>query len=133
MHNCSFLSMSLSYAALADSFRLGIYTVHYVIRSFWSYLENLGTFSYVHTYKRNATCGITWVLFWTVWAVLTGNIQGWNVFQNQGPSTPIVSIITLLCFKVFLMASTDSLPVMVVLMDSNLVAGFFVNVQCINF
>jgi len=32
MHNCSFLSTSMSYAALADSFRLGISTLHYVIR-----------------------------------------------------------------------------------------------------
>lgn len=32
MHNCSFLSTSMPYAALAYSFRLGISTVHYVIR-----------------------------------------------------------------------------------------------------
>jgi hypothetical protein len=30
VYNCRFLSMGASYAALADSFRLGISTIHYI-------------------------------------------------------------------------------------------------------
>jgi hypothetical protein len=32
MYNCRFLSMDVSYAALADSFRLKISTIHYIIK-----------------------------------------------------------------------------------------------------
>jgi len=32
VYNCRFLSTSASYAALADSFRLGISTIHYIIK-----------------------------------------------------------------------------------------------------
>ena len=32
VYNCRFLSTSASYAALADSFRLGIFTIHCIIK-----------------------------------------------------------------------------------------------------
>jgi len=34
VYNCRFLSTGASYAALADSFRLGISTIHYIIKAF---------------------------------------------------------------------------------------------------
>ena len=63
VYNCRFLSTSASYVALADSFRLGIYAVHYIIKEVCEAIwKNHGPSSYACTYNRNATCDIKRIL-----------------------------------------------------------------------
>jgi hypothetical protein len=136
VYTCRFLSTGTSYAALADSFTLGISTIRCITKEFcegiWKTLAPLHM--PVPTTEMLFATSNEFYLKWN-FLNCVGNIDGKYIRlkcpSKSGSMYYNYKHTTLLCFKGLLMPGIDSMTL--ALMESNQTVGFFVTVHCISF